>query len=368
MANCPNCGNQVGEGAVFCDQCGTRLQQPEVATPEAAAAPAGGSVICPTCGAGNVPGEAFCDYCGSPMEPPVPTVEEVPELEPVSGETELEAAPAPEEEPVQPVVADAEEKPACPACGAEVIPGEAFCANCGASLAQAPVPAEQAPEAEAEPEVEAAPVPDAEPVAEEAPAVEEVVPDAPVAAEEAVPAAPVVAAAPVEAAAPEGAEPAKAEVPAAPACPACGTEIEAGDAFCSACGYTLKEAPAPAPAAEAPAPAPPAAAPAGPRLVVVASGAEIPLPAAEEILVGREDPVSGVYPDVDMTPHGGEEGGISRRHARIIVEGGNYFVEDLDSTNFTFVNKQKVAAKTRQPVHDGDEIRFGRVALTLETG
>jgi hypothetical protein len=102
MANCPNCGNQVGEGAVFCDQCGTRLPQPEAAVPEPAAAPAGGSVICPACGAGNVPGEAFCDYCGSPMEPPVPTVEEVPELEPVSSEAELEAPPAEVEEPAPP--------------------------------------------------------------------------------------------------------------------------------------------------------------------------------------------------------------------------------------------------------------------------
>jgi pSer/pThr/pTyr-binding forkhead associated (FHA) protein len=103
-------------------------------------------------------------------------------------------------------------------------------------------------------------------------------------------------------------------------------------------------------------------------LVVVASGAEIPLPAAKEILIGREDPVSGVYPDVDMTPHEGEEGGISRRHARLIVEGGNYFVEDLDSTNFTFVNKQKLAPKTRQAVKDGDEVRFGRVTTVLRTG
>jgi uncharacterized Zn finger protein (UPF0148 family) len=290
------------------------------------------------------------------MEPPVPTVEEVPELEPVSDEAELEEAPAPEEEPVPPAMAEDEEKPACPACGAEVLPGEAFCANCGASLAE---PLEEpAPEAEAEPKVEAAPAPDEEPVAEE-----EAAPAAPAAAEpveEAVPAEEVAAAAPVVA------EPVEAEAPAAPTCPACGTELEAGDAFCSACGYALKEVPAAAPVAEAPAAAQPA--PAGPRLVVVASGAEIPLPAAEEILVGREDPVSGVYPDVDMTPHGGEEGGISRRHARIIVEGGNYFVEDLDSTNFTFVNKQKVAAKARQAVHDGDEIRFGRVTLTLKTG
>jgi pSer/pThr/pTyr-binding forkhead associated (FHA) protein len=102
--------------------------------------------------------------------------------------------------------------------------------------------------------------------------------------------------------------------------------------------------------------------------VVVASGAEIPLPEGDEILIGREDPVSGIYPEIDLTPHGGEEGGVSRQHARLTVEEGNYFVEDLDSTNFTFVNKQKLTPKTRTSVNDGDEIRCGRVALVLKTG
>jgi len=104
---------------------------------------------------------------------------------------------------------------------------------------------------------------------------------------------------------------------------------------------------------------------AGARLVVAASGAEIPLPPGNELLIGREDPVSGIYPEVDLTPHGGEEGGVSRRHARIILENGEYYVEDLDSTNFTFVNKQKVAPRTRQRIVEGDEIRTGRVALVF---
>jgi pSer/pThr/pTyr-binding forkhead associated (FHA) protein len=101
--------------------------------------------------------------------------------------------------------------------------------------------------------------------------------------------------------------------------------------------------------------------------VVVASGAEIPLPAGDEILIGREDPVSGVFPQVDLTPHGGEEGGVSRRHARLVVEGASYSVEDLDSTNFTFVNKQRLVPGTRLPLSDGDEIRCGRVSLVLKT-
>ncbi len=342
MAVCPNCGNQTSEGAVFCDQCGTRLPQPEAAVPEPAPAPAGGSIICPACGAGNVPGEAFCDYCGSPLEAPVPTVEQVPELEPVASEAELEVTPAPAAPPAEEVAAPAEEvippaapveeKPVCPACGAEVLPGEAFCANCGASLAQPPMP----PEA----------VPEAEPVAEAAPAVAEPEPV-------------------VEAITLPPSVPAAEEVPT---CPACGTEVEPGDTFCSTCGFALKAPPAPAVVTEAPVPPPPVPSAVGPRLILVASGAEVPLPATEEILIGREDPVSGVYPAVDLTPHGGEEGGVSRRHARLLVEGGNYFVEDLDSTNFTFVNKQKLAPGTRQPVSDGDEIRCGRVAMILKTG
>jgi pSer/pThr/pTyr-binding forkhead associated (FHA) protein len=101
---------------------------------------------------------------------------------------------------------------------------------------------------------------------------------------------------------------------------------------------------------------------------MVDSGAEIPLPAGEEIIVGREDPVSGIYPDVDLTPHGGEDGGVSRQHARMVLEGGSYFVEDLDSTNFTFVSKQKLTPKVRQQVGDGDEIRFGRVVTIFRTG
>jgi len=362
MANCPNCGSTTSEGAIFCDQCGTRLSQPEVAAPEAAPAPAGGSMICPSCGAGNVPGEAFCDFCGSPLDAPVPTVQEVPELEPVSQEAELEVATKPAAPPAEeaappvdeatsaatesPALAAAEE-PVCPACGEVVSADEAFCAACGASLALAPIPPEPVPEAEPEPAAVAAPSAPAppEPIAEPEPVTEAAPPE------------PVTEPEPAADAAPPAPAPPPPPAPAeAPACPACGSEIEAGDVFCSACGYTLQAAPAPAPA------------PDGPRLVIADSGAEIPLPAGGEIFVGREDPVSGIYPQVDLTPHGGEEGGVSRQHARFIVEGGSYFVEDLDSTNFTFVNKQKLAPKTRQGVGDGDEIRFGRVTAVFRIG
>jgi outer membrane biosynthesis protein TonB len=200
---------------------------------------------------------------------------------------------------------------------------------------EAPAPAETV--AEPEPAVES--VAAVEPEAEPRPATEAVVEEAP--------------------------SPAPAPADAVPTCPACGIEITPGDRFCSNCGAALKVAAAPVEVVPA---APPAPAPAvGPRLVVSASGAEIPLPVGEELLIGREDPVSGIFPDLDLTPHGGDEGGVSRQHARLFVQDDNYSIEDLDSTNFTFVNKQKLAPKTRQPVGDGDEIRLGRVTLILRT-
>lgn len=98
------------------------------------------------------------------------------------------------------------------------------------------------------------------------------------------------------------------------------------------------------------------------RLVIISTGAELPLPDQEEITVGREDPSSGIFPDVDLTPYGGEEGGVSRRHARMLFVNGEYFVEDLQSTNFTKLDGQRLPAHVRERLEDGARIDFGRVA------
>jgi pSer/pThr/pTyr-binding forkhead associated (FHA) protein len=103
------------------------------------------------------------------------------------------------------------------------------------------------------------------------------------------------------------------------------------------------------------------------RLVVEADNQEFDLSGKDNITIGREDVVSNIYPDVDLTPHGGEEGGVSRLHARIYVEGGQYMLEDENSTNFTFLNRQRLAAKTPTPLNDNDEVRLGRVVCRFKT-
>jgi pSer/pThr/pTyr-binding forkhead associated (FHA) protein len=111
------------------------------------------------------------------------------------------------------------------------------------------------------------------------------------------------------------------------------------------------------------------AAPAGtrPRLIVVSSRAELPLPARDDIIVGREDAQSNSYPDVDLNPHGGLEQGVSRRHARISQRNGQWYVEDLNSVNGTLLNQKRIPANSPQPLHPGDHVMLGRLGLTFET-
>ncbi len=163
------------------------------------------------------------------------------------------------------------------------------------------------------------------------------------------------------------------------ACPSCGAANPVGEAFCSNCGVSLMGAPAavdvaptviPTPQA-VPEPMQPVAATAASalqaRLVVEADNQEFDLSGKDMITLGREDAVSNIYPDVDLTAHGGEEGGVSRLHARIFVENGQYMLEDENSTNFTFLNRQRLAGKTPTQLNDNDEVRLGRVLLRFKT-
>jgi len=58
-----------------------------------------------------------------------------------------------------------------------------------------------------------------------------------------------------------------------------------------------------------------------------------------------------------------ESGGVSRHHARIVIDRGHAHVEDLGSKNGTFVDGKPVA--DARVLRDGDEIRVGPVALTF---
>lgn len=159
-------------------------------------------------------------------------------------------------------------------------------------------------------------------------------------------------------------------------CHACGYGNVSGATFCENCGAKLT----PIPESPAPLPVTPPLPPVSPQYsppalagitgqLVLSSGAILPIPAGKTVaLIGREDPVSGIFPEIDLDPHGGQDAGVGRRHAQLLLQGGQLFIEDLNSVNGTAVNKQKVASGQLCPLNPGDEIRLGKMTLVYQVG
>ncbi|HWS88956.1 MAG TPA: FHA domain-containing protein [Pyrinomonadaceae bacterium] len=91
-------------------------------------------------------------------------------------------------------------------------------------------------------------------------------------------------------------------------------------------------------------------------------GKEFPM-CEDESHIGRWDADGGIFPDVDLDSDD-PEAKVSRRHARITRRAGQYYIEDLGSTNGTFVNRgRRLLPGDRQPLRDGDEVIVGKTFL-----
>ena len=52
---------------------------------------------------------------------------------------------------------------------------------------------------------------------------------------------------------------------------------------------------------------------------------------------------------------------LTRKHARIIIEAGQLFIEDAGSSNGTTLNGVLLTIGQRFPIQHGDKLLFGRV-------
>lgn len=93
---------------------------------------------------------------------------------------------------------------------------------------------------------------------------------------------------------------------------------------------------------------------ADPKLVVVQGaheGREFGLAGVQ--ILGREQSAAITIEDPE----------VSRQHLQITVEGSRVAIEDLGSTNGTFVNDQKLAAPAM--LQPGDKVRVGQTVMEL---
>ena len=101
------------------------------------------------------------------------------------------------------------------------------------------------------------------------------------------------------------------------------------------------------------------------RLTIERGGSpdtDFPL-SSEESYIGRWDADNGIFPDVDLDAHD-PDAKVSRRHARIIYRNDVYMIEDLGSTNGTFVNRgRRLLPGNPQALSEGDEIIVGKTFL-----
>ena len=161
-------------------------------------------------------------------------------------------------------------------------------------------------------------------------------------------------------------------------CPNCQAPNPPNALFCEACGYdfTTGTMPRPlAPPAAAPSANPPANPSANPSPPLTEGWvAEVwvdpdwyadqestdPLPSAgpprvvplrnSSVLIGRESHSRNITPDIDLS----SDNGISRRHAQLTTDGSRWWIEDLGSSNGTYVGGS-VGALPTTPVPPGQK-------------
>lgn len=147
-------------------------------------------------------------------------------------------------------------------------------------------------------------------------------------------------------------------------CGFCGQRIVATDMFCAFCGskqplgqqgvhreiYSTSTATAK-------------------LLVVGTNDLEAPAYMIEkaENLLGRRDPMSNIFPEVDLSKYDPQTK-ISRRHAKIWHDGNRFLVEDLGSSNGTLLvptasDSTRLTPHLPHPLTNGDRLRIGDTVL-----
>jgi pSer/pThr/pTyr-binding forkhead associated (FHA) protein len=98
---------------------------------------------------------------------------------------------------------------------------------------------------------------------------------------------------------------------------------------------------------------------------IMDTGEIISLTGREDFTLGRASAGQPIVPDIDLSPYRAFEGGVSRLHASIRIQGRQVCLVDLGSANGTEINGQKVPAHLPQPIQDGDIVTLGKFKIQV---
>jgi hypothetical protein len=167
-------------------------------------------------------------------------------------------------------------------------------------------------------------------------------------------------------------------------CPNCGNKQER-DLFCRQCGTKLVEnggepvgglptthfdpnKPGGVPTSSLPGEPPTNDSTALLNLHIVRSGKILPIGSEGEYIVGRVSEGQSILPDIDLEPFSAFEAGVSRLHARLLIEDRAVWVTDLGSANGTRINNEQCSPHQDYKLADRDMLRLGKLSIQALMG
>lgn len=83
----------------------------------------------------------------------------------------------------------------------------------------------------------------------------------------------------------------------------------------------------------------------------------------KECVLGRLTDTS--TPEVDLTPYGAAELGVSRMHAKLTRQSDTIMIQDLGSTNGTFLNGDRLIPFQPRVLRNEDELNLGQLTMRI---
>jgi hypothetical protein len=84
-----------------------------------------------------------------------------------------------------------------------------------------------------------------------------------------------------------------------------------------------------------------------------------------DVKLGRFEPATRQANELDLTPYGAMDRGVSRFHARIHFENNHLYITDNKSTNGTYLANVKLAPNVATILRKGDELILGRLNIQV---